>query len=239
MIIILIRTLLLYIAVLFVIRVMGKGELSKMDPFQMVVLFMIAELAALPIESPDVGILDGLTALIGLLFLEVLISFLSLKSERFKRLISGKPSVLIEKGNIDAKELESLRITINDLSEQLRLKNFPSIADVDYAVLEANGDLSVIPKPEKRPVTPEDLAMTMQPEILPMVIISDGTLYKDCLDKLGMTENQLQSELMACGLTNFSQVFLCFSDENKKLHIHPNEQMKNAQSKEDKKKGGR
>lgn len=221
MIIILIRTLFLYLAVLFVLRVMGKGELSKMDPFQMVVLFMIAELAALPIESPDVGILDGITALAGLLFLEVLISYVSLKSEKFKRLVSGKPSVLIEKGRIDAKELESLRISINDLSEQLRLKNVPSISDVDYAILEANGDLSVIPKPDKKPLTPKDLSIPMKSETLPIVLIADGYLYQDSLTKVQLSENRLKSELLTLGVTDYSQVFICFSDENKKIHVYP------------------
>lgn len=221
MIIILIRTLFLYLAVLFVLRVMGKGELSKMDPFQMVVLFMIAELAALPIESPDVGILDGITALAGLLFLEVLISYVSLKSEKFKRLVSGKPSVLIEKGRIDAKELESLRISINDLSEQLRLKNVPSISDVDYAILEANGDLSVIPKPDKKPLTPKDLSIPMKSETLPIVLIADGYLYQDSLTKAQLSENRLKSELLTLGVTDYSQVFICFSDENKKIHVYP------------------
>lgn len=221
MIIILIRTFFLYLTVLFVLRVMGKGELSKMDPFQMVVLFMMAELAALPIESPDVGILDGVTALAGLLFLEVLISYVSLKSEKFKRLVSGKPSVLIEKGKIDAKELEKLRISINDLSEQLRLKNVPSISDVDYAILEANGDLSVIPKPDKKPLTPKDLSISMKSETLPIVLIADGYLYQDSLTKIQLSENQLNSQLLAFGVTDYSQVFICFSDENKKIHVYP------------------
>lgn len=221
MIIILIRTLFLYLAVLFVLRVMGKGELSKMDPFQMVVLFMIAELAALPIESPDVGILDGITALAGLLFLEVLISYVSLKSEKFKWLVSGKPSVLIEKGRIDAKELERLRISINDLSEQLRLKNVPSISDVDYAILEANGDLSVIPKPDKKPLTPKDLSIPMKSETLPIVLIADGYLYQDSLTKTQLSENRLKSQLLTLGVTDYSQVFICFSDENKKIHVYP------------------
>lgn len=221
--IILIRTIILYVVVLLVLRIMGKAELSKMDPFQMVILFMIAELAALPIESPTVSLISGITALLSLLFLQVLFSYISLKSERFKRLINGTPSVLIDKGTIDLNEMNRLRISINDLTEQLRLKNAPSIADLDYAILEVNGDLTVIPAPDKRPLTPSDLSITKQSETLPMVLISDGTLYNRNLDSLGITENQLKSELMTYQLTSYEQVLLCFSDEQKQLHIYPKE----------------
>lgn len=223
MLIILIRTFILYIIVLFVLRVMGKGELSKMDPFQMVILFMIAELASLPIESPDVSILTGITALATLLFLQVLISVISLKNEKFKRLINGKPSILIDKGNIDVKELNRLRISINDLTEQLRLKNYPSLADLDYAILEVNGDISVIPTPEKRALTPSDLSISPGSEMLPMVLISDGSLYNGNLAKIGLTEDQLKSDLLTMSITDYKQVFLCFSDEKKKLHVYPND----------------
>ncbi|MEA4986804.1 MAG: DUF421 domain-containing protein [Anaerovorax sp.] len=227
MIIILIRTFLLYLVVLFVLRVMGKGELSKMDPFQMVILFMIAELASLPIESPDVSLLNGVTALFSLLFLQVLISVLSLKSERFKKIITGTPSILIDKGALDLREMKRLRISVDDLVEQLRLKNYPSIADLDYAVLEVNGDLSVIPTPNKRPVTPSDLSITMKEETMPMVLIADGILYMQNLCRLGISENELKSELLKQQITHYKNVFLCYADEKKNLHIYQHNDSKN------------
>ncbi|WP_084145985.1 DUF421 domain-containing protein [Anaerovorax odorimutans] len=230
MIIILIRTLILYIIVLIAIRLMGKSELSKMDPFQMVILFMIAELAAIPIESPAVSLLSGATAIFTLLFLQVVISLISLKSEKLKNLFNGKPSMLINKGVIDKKEMKSLRISIDDLTEQLRLKNAPSIADVDYAILEANGDLSVIPKPNKRPLTPEDLNIIKPEENIPLVIISDGILYRKNLIVLGFDENYLKSELLKYNITDYKQVFLCLCDETKKFHIYKNSKSLNKES---------
>ncbi|QOX65607.1 DUF421 domain-containing protein [Anoxybacterium hadale] len=221
MLIILIRTVILYFVVLFVIRVMGKAELSKMDPFEMVLLFMIAELAAIPIESLDIPLINGAAAILTLLFLEVLISFLSIKSTKINALLNGKPSILIDHGNLNLKELKSQRITIDDLMEQLRLKNYPSIADVDYAVLEANGDLSVIPKPEKSPLTPEDMGIPASSEIMPMVLISDGILYKRNLSFLGKEEAYLKKELSKLKINDYSQVFLCFFDEKKQLHVYP------------------
>ena len=195
MIIIAIRTTLLYVMALAVVRLMGRGELSKLDPFQMVVLFMIAELASLSIESPNISVLTGLTALLTLLFLQVLFSYLSLKSTRFRNLISGKAILLVDKGTVNQKEMERLRISIDDLTQHLRLKNTPSPADLDYAVLETNGDLSVIPKPEKRPLTPSDIGLFKADEKIPLILISDGQLYLSNLLKSKKDENFLKEEL--------------------------------------------
>lgn len=219
MVIILIRTVILYFLVLFVIRVMGKGELSKLDPFQMVILFMMAELAAIPIESLDISLLNGATAIVTLLFLEVIISIFSLKSQKVNNFFNGKPSVVIDQGKINNDELKNLRITINDLTEQLRLKNYPSIADVDYAILESNGDLSVIPKSEKAPLTQKDLNTNPPKTFMPMVLISDGILFSRNLKLFGQNENYLKKELLKYKVKEYSQVFLCFYDENKQLHV--------------------
>lgn len=221
MIIILIRTIILYLVVLFVIRVMGKGELSSLDPFQLVILFMIAELAAIPIESTDVAVLSGVTAILTLLFLEVVISFASIKSQKINDFINGKPSILIKKGKINLDELKKLRISIDDLMEQLRLKNYPSITDVNDAILESNGDLSVIPKSEKKPLTPEDIGLKKMDEVMPMVLISDGTLFENNLQNNNMNENDLKKELKKHNISDYSNVFLCFYDESGQLHIYP------------------
>lgn len=221
MLIILIRTIILYFLVLFVIRIMGKSELSKMDPFEMIVLFMMAELAAIPIESLDIPLINGAAAIITLLFLEVTLSFLSTKSQKINNILNGKPSILIDRGNINVKVLKNQRITIDDLMEQLRLKNFPSPADIDYAILESNGDLSVIPKPDKAPLTPADMGIQTSSKIMPMVLISDGMFYKNNLKALGKEEGYLKKELLKLKITDFKQVFLCFYDENRQLHIFP------------------
>lgn len=218
---ILLRTVILYIAVLFIIRAMGKGELSKLDPFQVVILFMIAELAAYPIETPDISIVTGLTALLTLLFLQVIFSIFSMKSLKFKNIISGKASIIIEKGKINEKEMRRLRITADDLTEQLRLKNYPSIADLDYAILEANGDMSVIPRPEKNPVTREDLGIKPGEEDLPLVLIADGKIYQRNLQKLNKDDDFIKNELSKQGYGDLSKVFLCYSDQNGRLHVYP------------------
>ncbi len=218
---ILLRTVILYSVALFIIRVMGKGDLSRMDPFQIVVLFMIAELAALPIETPDISLFTGLTALLTLLLLDVAISFLALKIPAFKRIITGKASILIKNGMINEKEMKRLRISADDLAEQLRLKNFPSIADVDYAIMESNGDLSVVPKPSKSPVTKKDLGISSQKEKLPLIVIADGKIYESNLAKIEIDKSFLLGQLAVKGVKDYKEIFLCFSDEMGQLHIYP------------------
>jgi len=203
---------------------MGKAELSKMSPFQLIVSFMIAELAAIPIESPDVSLISGVTAIFTLLFLQVLISFLSLKSEKLKTLFSGTPSVLIEKGQIKHKELKKLRVTITDLMEQMRIGNCPSISEVEYAIMESNGDLSIIPKADKKPLTPNDLGLKKDPEIMPVVFITDGTLYRKNVVQAGWTQAQLEKFLLELGISDQRDVFLAFCDADAKLHVFLSDQ---------------
>lgn len=222
MLIVAIRTLILYALVLFSVRLMGKSELSKMSPFQMVIAFMIAELAAIPIDSPSASLINGVMAIFTLMFLQILISFLSIKSEGFKNFVSGKPSILIEKGKLNVKELRRLRITSTDLMEQLRLENCPSICDVQYAIMESNGQLTVIPKAENKPLTPKDMSLTVTEGNLPVILVSDGVLYKKNLFLSGIDEGQFRSKLTAAKIKSYSEIFLAFCDEQKKIHVYLN-----------------
>ena len=220
MLIVAIRTLILYAAVLFAVRMMGKSELSKMSPFQMVVLFMIAELAAIPIDSTSASLVNGVLAIFTLMFLQIMFSFLSTKFEWFKNFVTDKPSVLIEKGRINIKELKKLRITNTDLMEQLRLENCPSLADVEYAIMESNGQLTVIPKAENKPVTPKDIELAVTEGTLPKLIFSDGKLYEKNLLSLGISKETLDAKLKAANLKGYENIFLGFYDENKQIHLY-------------------
>lgn len=219
MIIIFVRTVILYMLVLFVIRIMGKAELSKMSPFQLIVVFMIAELASIPIDSPDVSMITGVTAIFTLMFIQVFISFISLKNEKFKNFFSGKPSILIEKGQINQKEMRKQRITINDLMEQLRIGSAASISEVEYAIMESNGALSIIQKAGNKPLTAEDLDITKPRETMPVVFISDGTMYRKNVLQAGWSEDRLAKELAALGISSHANVFLAFCDGNSNLHV--------------------
>lgn len=220
MLIVAIRTFVLYIIVLIAVSIMGKSELSKMSPFQLVIVFMIAELAAMPIDDPSTSLINGVMAIFTLMLLQVLISFLSIKSEKFKNLVSGKPSILIEKGKLNIKELKKLRITSTDLLEQLRLANCPSLSDVEYAIMEANGQLTVIPKAEQKPLTPKDMGLTVNNGLLPMVVVSDGTVYNKNLLAAGVPEELFRQKLRDSGISSYKDIFLAFYDENKAFHVY-------------------
>ena len=203
MLIIALRTFIMYSALLFALRLMGKSELSKMSPFQLVVVFMIAELAAIPIDSADASLINGLMAIFTLTFLQILCSYISIKNESFKNFISGKPTILINKGKINIEELQKQRISITDLMEQLRVQNMPSINEIKFAVLESNGQLSIINK-----------------NILPAILISDGHFYEHNLVFSGMDHQSFLNKLRSINLTSFEDIFLCFCDSDKTLHIY-------------------
>ena len=218
MLIVCIRTFILYVVVLFALRVMGKSELSKMSTFQMVVLFMIAELASIPIDSPSSSLINGAVAIFTLLFLQVLLSYVSIKNEKFKNFINGRPSIIIDKGMLNVKEMERLRITINDLFEQLRIGNCPSITDVEYAVMESNGQLSIIAKTDQ--------------EKLPLVVVSDGAIYEENLSKAGIDYDTLMCMIEAKGITALNEVFVAFYDGNSMFHVYPNPEPRQKFSRE-------
>ena len=222
MLIVAIRTFVLYIIVMIAVSIMGKSELSKMSPFQMVIVFMIAELAAMPIDDPATSLINGVMAIFTLMLLQVLISFLSTKCEWIKNLFSGKPSILIEKGRLNVKELRRLRITSTDLLEQLRLENCPSLADVQYAIMESNGQLTVIPKADVQPLKPRDMKLAVSDGGLPVILISDGILYEKNLQFAGISEELFQQKLMTKGIRSYEDIFLAFSDENKIIHVYLN-----------------
>ncbi|MTI71735.1 MAG: DUF421 domain-containing protein [Firmicutes bacterium] len=219
MITILIRAAILYGYVLFSMRLMGKGEIAEMQPFELVIMIMMAEAAALPMEDLGVPLLNGFIAISALLFLQIFISFINLKSEKARGFICGKPSILVNKGKINQRELNKLRININDLIEQMRSKDYPTLEDVEYVILETNGDLSVIPKENKRGVTIEDLYEKSNYEGLPITLIIDGKINHNNLKKASITEKWLLSRLKAKGSKNVEDILFCYIDENKELFI--------------------
>lgn len=217
MILIILRTLILFFLVVLALRIMGKRQIGQLQPYELVVIIMIADLAAIPMESVGIPLLSGAIPILTLLVAEVVISYLSLKSERFRGIVSGTPSILVENGKILEKELKKLRYNVNDLLEQLRTKNYPNIADIEFAILETKGDITVIPKSQKRPVVPADLHIETKYEGIPITLIIDGYVFKKNLEKLKLNETWLQGELQKFGITDFKKVLLASLDTEGKL----------------------
>lgn len=211
--IMLLRTLFLYFLILVMFRIMGKREIGKLSIFDLVVSVMIAEIAVFSIEDPDMPLVKGIVPMLLLVMAQILTSFISLKSKSFRDLIDGKPSIIIEKGKINEREMKRQRYNFDDLLTQLREKNITNIADVEFAVLETTGKLSVQKKIEKEPVTPQDLGLRIVPTGLPLPVIVDGEVLDENLEKLGKTRLWLKQRLKEFGTTDFHKVFFASVDE--------------------------
>ena len=195
MLLILIRTIFIYILVLFVVRFMGKREIGQMQPFELVISIMIADLAATPMAENGIPLLYGIIPILGLLLMHIMISILNIKSIKIREIICGKPRILINKGVIDEVALIKENFTINELQEQLRVNNIYNISDVEYAILETSGQISIILKSEKRGITPEDLGLKPIPAKIPYDLVIDGKVMYDNLKKIGKDYNWLKKEL--------------------------------------------
>ncbi len=218
MILVIIRTLILYTTVVVLLRIMGKRQIGQLQPYELVVIIMISELAAIPMENTGIPIVNGLIPIFILFASEVTLSYIALKSERARGVICGKPSILIEKSQIMEDELRSLRYNINDLLEQLRLKDVTNITDVEYAILETSGQLSVILKSDKRPVQPKDLNISPPAEGLPSTLIMDGHVIHTNLTKVNKDISWLETELSKSGVKRFTDVLFASLDSQGQLY---------------------
>lgn len=195
-----VRTVIIYVLVLIVMRFMGKREIGQMQPFELVISIMIADLASTPMAETGIPILYGIIPILGLLFMHIIISVLNIKSVKMRGIICGKPAILIDKGRIDESALIKENFTINELQERLRVNNVNNITDVEYAILETSGQISVILKSEKRTVTPEDLNLNVEPTRISYDLIIDGKIMYDNLNKIGKDVKWLEDEALKLNL---------------------------------------
>lgn len=190
-----VRVSIIYLVVLIVMRLMGKREISQMQPFELVIAIMIADLASVPMADTGIPIFNGIIPILALLLFQLIISLINLKSITLRKIICGKPRMLIYRGKIDEKALKKEKITINELQERLRQNNIFSIGDVEYAILETSGQISVIQKPEKRTTIPEDFHILPDYEGIPYDLIIDGKVMYENIQAIGRDERWLKREV--------------------------------------------
>jgi uncharacterized membrane protein YcaP (DUF421 family) len=211
-----IRTTVLYVLVVAMMRFMGKRQVGEMQPFELVVTLMIAEIAFLPMQDVNLPLINGLVGVIVLAAAHSLFSALSLVSYRARKVICGQPTVVVDHGLIVDAALVRLRMTVNDLLEQLRSKDYPNVADVAYAILETNGKLSVIPYTESEPPTARDLAVATPPVILPVTLIIDGKVIDAGLKRAEVTREQLTNIARSQQVKDLNDVFFAERDTSGK-----------------------
>ena len=230
MLVLVIRTIILYLVVVSSLRIMGKRQIGELQPSELVVAIMISDLASVPMQAIDIPLFSGIVPVLTLIIVEIIMSYAGLKSVFLRKIISGEPSVIISNGHVNEKELARLRFNLNDLFEQLRINGIFDIAEVESAILETNGQISIVPKTQSRGVTIKDLKIKdAEKSGFPCTIISDGILVEPELKRSGHGEKWLFSELKKRNL-NIKDVFIASLSTNGELFVQEKEKNKGGKN---------
>ena len=220
-----IRTVILYLIVTVAIRLMGKRQIGDMQPNELVVTLLISEIAAIPLQDTNQPVLSGIVAIFMLVVLEIIFSVFAMKSFFVRKLMNGKSVVIIKNGVIDQQAMRDVRMTVLDLVELLRSQNVFNISDVAFAVLEVNGDLSVLLKSEAQTPTVGDLSIKREEEGLPLPVVSDGKVVTESLTALSVKYEDVIKKLKKNDLTP-ENVFLMTLDRYDNFTIIKKENVK-------------
>ena len=215
----LIRTVILYLLIIVGLRLLGKHQLGELEPSELVLALIIADLASVPMQDNGIPLLSGVIPIVVLLCLDLILSVAAMGSIQFRALICGRPSVIIEKGRVVQAELRKNRLTVDELMEELRCKGYPDLSAIEYAILETNGQLSVLPRAGEQPLTAAQFGLDPQESGLPLVLISDGRLLEHNLKARGYEEGWLHKQLQAHGVKRVDQVFLLTVDEGGSVYF--------------------
>lgn len=188
-----IRTLILYFLVICVVRLMGKRQIGELQPSELVITLLLSEIIAMPMENNDIPLISTVIPVMLLVTLEIITSAISMKSLKFRFLVQGHPIIIIRNGELQQNEMKKLRLTIDDILESLRQKDIFDISLVSYAILETNGQMSVMLKPDYETVTNKNAGIQVQDSGIPCVVITDGQIERSAFDDCNMTDEKLQS----------------------------------------------
>jgi len=218
---IILRSFFIYIIVLFLIRLMGKRQIGEMQPFELVITLVIADLATIPMAEPAIPLIHGIIPLIALVCLHFLLSFLSRKSLWFRKIINGRPIILISPDGIDFKALQKLNMNFNDLQEGLRGCNFFNLEEVLYAIIQTNGTLTVIPRAPYAPLTASDLGIEKKEASLPIMIVSKGKLLENNAKMAQIDKNFFNNCLKTAKTRKIEDIMLATINQQGKMYIQP------------------
>lgn len=219
MVIAIMRAIILYLIIVFGIRLLGKHQVSELEPAEFVLALIIADVASVPMQDFGIPLLTGIIPIITLLCLSMFLSMLSMKSLKLRALLTGVPSVLIKNGKLDQKEMRRNRMTLDEVLEELRLQGYTELSSIKYAILETNGQLSLLPYACQKPPTAEQLDISVPDSGLPLVIINDGRLISANLKRRGLDEAWLKKRLSERKVQNIRDVFLFTVDEENQIYF--------------------
>lgn len=219
MVIAFLRTIILYLLIIVGIRLMGKRQVGELEPSELVLALLIADLAAVPMQDFGIPLLTGVIPIFTLLCITMILSVLSMKSVSFRAMICGRPSIIIENGAICQREMARNRFTIDELMEELRMRGITDITGVKYAILETNGQLSVLPRAGQRPATAQQMQLSPPEAGLPLVIINDGRVLERNLTARGLDHRWLEQQLRRRKIKHPKDVFLLTVDEQQQVYL--------------------
>ena len=222
--IVIIRTLIIYFALLLTMRLLGKRQLGEMELSEFVLAALIADLASHPLQDMGIPMINGLVPILTLFCCEVMIAGLNMKSIRVRNAFFGKPSMLIVHGQIVQKEMLKNRFTLDELMQELRIQGTTDIRAIEYAILETNGKLNILLYPSESAVTPSTLGMSAEPAGYPVILISDGRVLDANLKHLGHDEVWLHEQLLSQGYQNPKQIYLMTATETGRLYLAAKEE---------------
>ena len=209
----LLRTIILYLLIIAGVRLMGKRQVGELEPSELVLSLIIADLASVPMQDYGIPLLTGVVPILTLLSLTMILSVLTMKSVKFRALLCGRPSVVVQNGALVQREMSKTRLTVDELLEELRIKGYTDLSQIKYAILETNGQLSVLPYANQKPPTARDMKVSVEEGGLPKVVVSDGRVLERNLRDLGHDRPWLERQLAQRGCKDLSQVFLLLVDE--------------------------
>lgn len=212
------RTIILYFIVVFVMRLMGKRQLGQLQPYELVITIMISELATLPMQDLRLPLLLGIIPILTMLILQIVLSEIQLHCESLRKIIDGKPSILLRDGRLDTKALREQRINVDDLMEELRTSGYFNFSDLAYIILENNGQLSIIPKSELTPVTKKDLNIPSKQDSLPVILILNGRVQINNLKALNKDDSWLKKQINIKKVNSYEDVYLAMVDSNENFY---------------------
>jgi len=218
------RTVLLYFLIIIGLRFMGKRQIGELEPTELVLTMLLSDLASVPMQDFGIPLLNGIIPILTLLALSMLLSYFNLRCIRFRSLLCGEPAVIIQNGVLQQKAMKRNRLTVDELTEELRSQGISDLTAVKYAILETNGQLSVLPYTAQQPVTPAQMKLDVADDVyLPTVIVNDGRLIRRNLKAAGRDENWLRQQLKQNRLSATSQVYFMSVDGSGKVVCVPKE----------------
>ena len=219
------RTIILYVILMIGLRLLGKRQIADLEPSELVLTLIISDLAVGPMQDYGIPLVNGVLPIITLLCLSMLLSFFNLKSIRFRALVCGTPAVIVRDGRIIQKNMAKNRLTVDELFEQLRSQGLSDLKAVKYAVLETNGQLSILPYTRETPITPQVAGMAVIDRVtLPILVVNDGHVMEDNLIASGHDREWLSRQLCQRNLSSPGEVFLMTVDEDDTVICVPKEE---------------